>query len=217
MAMESKYKQTQKLLRIATEVGGYSNKEVAKKAGLKESSVSLASRWRNGKALATERQMQYFINEYGGQLKRRNTHLFYNLDLNEAKDDYAFDYCKIEGEEIFSHKISSCLKVVPPGKIQPSVESIKAYKVVIIEAEKGYFFVPLIRAGLFSYSIENNEGVINGYHAQKEKWIHGDAENSNWFFQAVIKCSDFDELATEFQKYMRYLERHVEPLIRKPK
>ncbi|WP_191602513.1 hypothetical protein [Marinomonas algicola] len=202
MAMESKYKQTQKLLRIATEVGGYSNKEVAKKAGLKESSVSLASRWRNGKALATERQMQYFINEYGGQLKRRNSHLFYGLTLSENKKSICFKYTKLEGEELFSHKIPSNLKVNSVRKIGESNEKIKAIKLVVLEKEQGFALVKLVRACLFEYSIEENELITININQDKELWIHGDAENSNWFAEQVVQCSSFDDLVVEFNDFM---------------
>lgn len=199
MAMDVKYKHTQKLLKIAIAEGGYTNVEIAKKAGLKESSGSLVSRWRNGKALATERQMQYFINEYGGHLKRKNTHLFYSRNFNTDNKDHEFSYHKIEGEELFSHKISSALKV------KASNESIRAFKVVVIQVEQGYVLVKLLRAGLFKFEQQEDKKAIINYVPAKADWLHGDAENSNWFAEEVIECSSFDNLVAEFQSFMQSL------------
>lgn len=205
MAKESKYKHTQKLLKIAISEAGYTNVEIAKKAGLKESSGSLVSRWRNGKALATERQMQYFINEYSGQFKRRNSHLFYGLTLSENKEEILFKYTKLEGEELFSHKIPSNLKVILAGKISESKESIKATKIVVLEIEQGFALVKLVRACLFKYTIENDEITPVEIIKYKESWIHGDAENSNWFAEQIVECSSFDDLVKEFNTFMRSL------------
>ena len=205
MAKESKYKHTQKLLKIAISEGGYTNVEIARKAGIKESSGSLVSRWRNGKALATERQMQYFINEYGGQLKRRNSHLFYGLILSENKKEIHFKYTKLEGEELFSHKILSYIKVKPTGKIIESNEKIKATKIVVLEIEQGFTLVKLVRACLFEYGIEGNEIISKEINQHKESWIHGDAENSNWFAVDIIDCPSFGDLVTEFQAFMNSL------------
>lgn len=214
--MDSKYKQTQKLLKIAIDAGGYTNVEIAKKAGLKESSGSLVSRWRNGKALATERQMQYFINEYGGNLKRKNTHLFYSYVLNKSKNGYIYDYRKISGEEIFSHKFSTSFKVVPSGSSSSSNESIKAYKVVVLEAEKGYVFVKLVRAGFYNYTINYSGALTDSINPKKDEWLHGDSENSNWFFQEIVECESFDKLVLEFQKYTEALQSTVHPRTAKP-
>ncbi|ADZ91121.1 hypothetical protein [Marinomonas mediterranea] len=157
MAKEKKYKHTQKLLKIAISEGGYTNVEIARKAGLKESSGSLVSRWRNGKALATERQMQYFINEYGGQLKRRNTHLFYGLSLNEDKSGIMFKYTKLEGEELFSSIVQTCRRVRSTPQYSKNEERMKAIKLVVLEKEQGFALIKLVRAMLFDYNIKNGE------------------------------------------------------------
>lgn len=209
------YKQTRKLLRLAIAEGSYTQKQIAVKAGLSVKSTALVSKWVNGLALATERQMQYFINEYGGQLKRRNTHLFYTQIPNSVKNGFNFDYLKVEGEEVFSHKISTQLKVIPSGKLTPSKEPIKAYKIVILDTDNGYFLIQLKRAGLFEE--KNIDGVdqIVDYKGYKDEWIHGDSENSNWFFEKTIECSNFDELVIEFHHCMDSLENFYNPRINK--
>ena len=197
-----KYKLTQKILKIAIAEGGYTNVDIAKKAGLKESSGSLVSRWRNGKALATERQMNYFIKEYGGHLKRRNTHLFYGPVLNDSKSYFYYKYYKIKGEEFFSHKIPTTLQIQLEGKSQYYKESIKAIKVVVLESDKGYVLIKFVRAGIFNYTCLEEKLTPQELKTSRRTWIHGDSENSNWFVEEVIECSDFDELVREFQEFM---------------
>lgn len=80
-----KYKHTRQLLKIAKEHGNYTHQQIADKAGLKGKSTSLVSRWTTGKALATERQMGYFIKHYEHFLKRKMEHLFYSLRYTEGK------------------------------------------------------------------------------------------------------------------------------------
>ena len=69
--IEKKYKYTKQLLKIAIETDQYRNKDIALKAGLSDKSVAQVSGWRNGRTKATERQMAYFIKEYGHLLKRK--------------------------------------------------------------------------------------------------------------------------------------------------
>lgn len=82
-----KYKYTKQILKLAKQ-DGMTHKEIAKKAGIKETSVSQVDKWLNGTALASQRQMQFFINKYGSALKRKIEHLFYTdihrLEINES-------------------------------------------------------------------------------------------------------------------------------------
>lgn len=96
---QKKYRYTKQLIRLAIE-NGYTNKDIAKKAGF--SSEGQVSKWRNGKALATERQVQFFINEFGHLLKRKMEHLFYS----QTENPYEFIYHKIEGEILLTHTLN---------------------------------------------------------------------------------------------------------------
>ncbi|MDE3274294.1 hypothetical protein, partial [Pseudoalteromonas sp. G4] len=69
-----KCRDTKRLIKIAIE-NGMTNQEIAAKAGLSKKSVAQVSRWRNGEALAFERQMRFFIKEFGDQLRRKSEHL----------------------------------------------------------------------------------------------------------------------------------------------
>ncbi|TOQ26274.1 hypothetical protein, partial [Vibrio parahaemolyticus] len=105
MSDDKKYKYTRQLLKIAKQEGNYTNKDIEKKAGLSGSSSSLASRWLNGHALATERQMRYFINNYGHLLKRKMEHLYYQL---QPQGNSIFThYMKFSGDIIFKHQIKA--------------------------------------------------------------------------------------------------------------
>ena len=74
MRESKKCKNTKQLVRLAVE-SGMPHKEIAVKAGLKEKSTAQVSRWRKGESLATERQMAYFVKEFGELLRRKSQHL----------------------------------------------------------------------------------------------------------------------------------------------
>ena len=75
------------------------NKDIAKKAGLSPSSIAQVSRWRNGESLATERQMGFFIKEFGDLLRRKSEHL-----LTIIKDDTQH-YIKLTGDLVLKHVV----------------------------------------------------------------------------------------------------------------
>lgn len=118
-----KYKYTKQILKLAHQDGmGYS--DIAVKAGLSANSKSLVNTWIKGSKLATERQMQFFINAYGASLKRKMEHLFYNC----------FKTLKITEqliEQLEKHRIS--ITVCAPNKEN---EKPDEYNLLDISAEQ---------------------------------------------------------------------------------
>ena len=98
MKTEKKCKDTKKLVRLAIE-NGMTNKEIAKKAGLSQNSIAQVSRWRNGESLATDRQMRFFVKEFGDHLRRKSEH---QLVAEEEGKAYFF---KLTGDLIVKHVI----------------------------------------------------------------------------------------------------------------
>jgi transcriptional regulator with XRE-family HTH domain len=79
----SKYKYTKQILKLAHQ-DGMSYADIAVKAGISANSKNQVNKWITGKSLATQRQMQFFINAYSSALKRKMEHLFYS-DTNRIK------------------------------------------------------------------------------------------------------------------------------------
>ncbi|ABM04798.1 hypothetical protein Ping_3101 [Psychromonas ingrahamii 37] len=73
----SKYKYTKQILKLAHQ-DGMSYADIAVKAGISANSKNQVNKWITGKSLATQRQMQFFINAYSSALKRKMEHLFYS-------------------------------------------------------------------------------------------------------------------------------------------
>ncbi|MCG9624585.1 hypothetical protein L1D34_06995 [Vibrio mediterranei] len=189
---DKKYKYTRQLLKIAKQEGNYTNKEIEKKAGLKGSSSSLASRWLNGHALATERQMRYFINNYGHLLKRQMEHLYYQYLPNGEK--LVMSYVKLSGDVIFKHQI----------RIEPTCEykkGLSALRVVIIENSGSYKLLLQYRAGLIQWINTMNESKVSylpSIHDVKEI-VHTDNEEAHWHLWEVNHCKNTDELIEKFE------------------
>lgn len=192
--MDKEYKYTKKLLKVAIEENGYRNKDIAVKAGLSEKSVAQVSKWRNGRANATERQMAYFINSYEYLLKPKIEHLFYTY--TDTKPSYR----KLTGEVIFKHQLST------PVDIKSSV-SIS--RVIVITHNNHFFIVEQIRAGLLLPEGARCSGEFDGM-------VRSSNEEANWVVSANIKEGlNLDELIqgiTEYCKKLRTgepnLERH---------
>jgi transcriptional regulator with XRE-family HTH domain len=192
---DKKYKYTKQLLKLAIEESGYTNAEIAKKSRLSDKSVSLVSRWRNGKAQATEMQMDYFIKEYGHLLKRKLEHLFYSYELDEEKSCRSLNFQKIEGEIFFKSQIKSTME-------DSAKKLLRLIRLVIIEHKGRYKIVVQHRAGILDY----RDSVINGeikilsenIRLDRSKLYCNDNEESNWFFEKIINCEDVGALALNF-------------------
>lgn len=200
MSDDKKYKYTRQLLKIAKQEGNYTNKDIEKKAGLSGSSGSLASRWLNGLAPATERQMRYFINNYGHLLKRQMEHLYYQFMPDG--EDLAIHYVKISGNVIFKHQI----------RIDPSREykkQLSVFRVIVIEGNGGYKLLLQYRAGLIQWQqVQDGEKIAYQPLIRDFKALsHADNEEANWYIWRVIDCDNVDKLIEEFEASLERILR----------
>lgn len=191
--IEKKYKYTKQLLKIAIETDQYRNKDIALKAGLSDKSVAQVSGWRNGRTKATERQMAYFIKEYGHLLKRKLEQLFYQIRVSRNGTEIDSNYEKISGDVLFKHQVRL-------GFPNLSKEVTSVMRVVILESEGGYKLIIQYRAGLIIWNKEL-DNYIPGLVSGKEGLVHGCNEDSNWYVFDVVDCQDLDALITEFNKF----------------
>ncbi|HCE3365236.1 TPA: hypothetical protein NG589_003428 [Vibrio parahaemolyticus] len=192
---DKKYKYTRQLLKIAKQEGDYTNKEIEKKAGLSGSSSSLASRWLNGHALATERQMRYFKNNYGHLLKRKMEHLFYRHAPDG--DDLSTKFIKLTGDIIFKHHV----------RLDPSYEykkGINVLRVVVLESNRLYKLVVQYRAGFVQWR-KVQKGYSPLIETNSKGLVSSDNEESNWYLWEVIDCNNTDELIQEFEVLLGHL------------
>lgn len=189
---DKKYKFTKKLLKLAIEASGYRNEDIAVKAGLSGKSVAQVSAWRNGRKEATERQMAYFIKEYGHLLKRKMEHLFYEIKINPKDEVLSSKYIKLSGEIIFKHQI----RVLFSRK-----ETVSLIRLLILQNEEGYKLITQYRAGLVRWS----KHATSDYHSylidKKQDLVHGSNEDSNWFTLDLIDCKTVDDLIHEFDLF----------------
>lgn len=196
---DKKYKYTKQLLKLAIEESGYTNADIAKKSRLSDKSVSLVSRWRNGKAQATEVQMHYFIKEYGHLLKKKLEHLFYTQVLNVEKSTLEMAYQKLEGEILFKSQIKSTL-------LDSSKNPLRVLRLIILEHKGCYDIIVQYRAGIINYNRAriDSEGVFekSSLSISKDELYCSDNEESNWFFDKVIKCENTDTLILNFKMLM---------------
>ncbi len=162
---EKKYKYTKQLLRIAIENGGYTNEDIVTKAGLKPSSVASASKWRNGKSDATERQLQYFINEYEHLLKRKLEHLFYG-EASNTSEERGIEFKKLVGEIMLKHQVR-----IPSRRHKDKTVSV--LRLVIIQHNFKFHVIKQCRAGIIIHDkLNRDEGNI----------FRSENEDANWFF-----------------------------------
>ncbi|NDW15456.1 hypothetical protein GTQ48_07980 [Alteromonas genovensis] len=190
--MEKEYKYTKKLLRLAIEENKYRNKDIAIKAGLSEKSVALVSKWRNGKANATERQMAYFINNYEYLLKPKIEHLFYTYEnALDSSVQACPTYRKLIGEVIFKHQLS-----IPIDK----KSRLSICRVIIIAHNGQYFFVEQIRAGLKSPANAH-------FHSKLDGMVRSNNEEANWVLAADIEADlSLDGLIQAVNRYCEKLQ-----------
>jgi hypothetical protein len=194
--LDKEYKYTKKLLKVAIEENGYRNKDIAVKAGLSEKSVAQVSKWRNGRATATERQMNYFISNYEYLLKPKIEHLFYTFTSeNHQSPIQKPTYKKITGEVIFKHQLSK-----PIDK----KNNVSLCRLIIIAHNDQYYVVEQIRAGLLS-----PEGAR--YSFDLKEIVRSSNEEANWVLAEKIKSSlHLDELIVAISEYCKKL-REGEP------
>ncbi len=198
--MEKEYKYTKKLLKVAIEENGYRNKDIAVKAGLSEKSVALVSKWRNGKANATERQMAYFINNYEYLLKPKIEHLFYTYtDTLEPSCYPKPSYKKLTGEVIFKHQLST-----PVDR----KSSLSISRVIVITHNNKFCIVEQLRAGLLTPEGAKLSSKLDGM-------VRSSNEEANWVVSANIKEGiSLDELIQSITEYCKRL-RDGEPNLKR--
>lgn len=170
-----KYPFTKQLIRLAIE-NGYTNQRIAVEAGFKPTSTAVVSRWRNGKALATERQMQFFINEFEHLLKRKMEHLFYG----ETETPNELAYYKIQGEILLSHTLYYRHNT---GK---KIQKVGIYRFVIINSDNKFHLLYQKRAGL-----NENAGTIK-YALSSATFSNN--EHANWYLKETYKDLTAQEL-----------------------
>lgn len=149
---KKKYRFTKQIIRIALD-NGYTNADIAVKAGLSGKSIAQVSRWRNGEALATERQMNGLIKEFGHLLKRKLEHLFYSFDSEDK-----IYFFRIEGEILLKHVT----------KILDSNKSISIRRVIVIRSSDQFVVLFQKRLGLKDHLDIKNMGFSDNEDAH---WV----------------------------------------------
>lgn len=156
---EKKCKDTKRLLKLAKD-SGMTNEDIAIKAGLSSKSISLVSRWLNDGVLAYERQMRFFIKEFGEQLRRKSEHI-----LTVTQEDKHY-FIKLTGELIVKHVIRERVYFNKKNL------NIAIHRFLIFRHNDNYYIVSQARKGFNpKYSIDGN--AIN-------KLSHCDNEDANW-------------------------------------
>ena len=168
-----KCKDTKRLIKIAKE-SGMRNEDIAVKAGLSAKSVSQVSRWLNDGVLATERQMRFFIKEFGDQLRRKSEHL---LTVEQEGKQY---FIKLTGDLIVKHVIRE--------HIQTSKKQLKIaiHRFLIFRKIDDYYLVSQTRKGFDSNRSINAEAL--------KALSHCDNEDANWISKGTPKLLTVDEL-----------------------
>lgn len=186
---DKKYPYTKQLLKIAIEQG-YINKEIAVKAGLKETSIAQVSAWRNGKTLASERQMRFFINEFGHLLKRKMEHLFYRAEMT-PDGQIKPDYYLLNGEMILKHTI----------KRMENKKNIPLLRLFVLKNNNLFYVV-------FQKRIKTN---LNTSYRQ-EYIVHSSNEEANWTCYDIQKTTDYLELIKIIDLYSASLTNGNNPI-----
>lgn len=167
-----KCRDTKRLIKIAIE-NGMTNQEIAIKAGLSKNSVAQVSRWRNGEALATERQMRFFIKEFGDQLRRKSEHLL------SVEIDGKHHFIKITGELILKHTARA------PVNTERKQVHVATHRVLIFQKNTHFYVVLQTRKGLGSRCYIDEE-LLN-------KIAHCDNEDANWISDRIPKLYSQDQ------------------------
>ena len=170
MKKEKKCKDTKRLVRLAVECG-MTNKEIAKKAGLSPSSIAQVSRWRNGESLATERQMGFFIKEFGDLLRRKSEHL-----LTIMKDGTQ-RFVKLTGDLVVKHVVREYIHV------NRKQLNIAILRFLIFRKDDCYYLVFQVRKG-FDPKRAIDIRLLS----------HSDNEDANWISQGIPKLLTLNDM-----------------------
>lgn len=192
---QKKYRNTKQLIRLAIE-NGYTNKDIADKAGF--SSEGQVSKWRNGKALATERQVQFFINEFEHLLKRKMEHLFYS----ESENQHEFTYHKIEGEIVLTHTLN--YRRYNPQPMQKT----GLFRIIIVNSGNKFHLIKQKKVGL------NNDGS-NFRDLLNKKNAHS-VQEANWLLVETIKNLEPQQLIDKIdsiESTYRNSEEYIDKLV----
>ena len=182
------YRYTKQLIKLAIE-NGYTNHDIAEKAGLSPKSTALVSRWRNGKALATDRQMNYFIKEFEHLLKRKMEHLFYELEEFE-KDGNTLNkvnYFKISGEIILKHHLRS----------HGYKKNITYYRIIIIKNSDNVFYV-LHQKRNFQFSLYSNDRQTEQKIPLK---LSHPSETASWITLSRNKLTNYEQVIDSIDNF----------------
>lgn len=171
--MDKKCKDTKRLVKIAKD-SGMRNEDIAVKAGLSAKSVSLVSRWLNDGVLATERQMRFFVKEFGEQLKRKSEHL-----LTIEQDDKQF-FIKLTGDLIVKHVLRERIYV------NRKQLNIAIHRFLIFRKGDNYYIVSQGRKGFDSNRRLDNDSL--------NSLSHCDSEDANWISKGAPKLLSLEEL-----------------------
>ncbi|EJG1819709.1 hypothetical protein BS056_RS22350, partial [Vibrio parahaemolyticus] len=203
---DKKYKLTRQLLRLAIDAGGYRNEDIAVKAGLSGKSVAQVSAWRNGRKNATERQMAYFIKEYGHLLNRSREHLFYAVLLESGERKPLF--LKLTGELIFRYQIKTVKSSDYHRSKQPYNKNHRSFaclRLVVLQDNDKFNVVCQYRAGLVGLIESEVDGEkqtrFNG--VELDDVVHSDNEEGNWYCYDIKRKIELDELVQFIQDYCR--------------
>lgn len=194
---DKKYKYTKQILNVAIEVGGYTNSDIAVKAGLSGKSVALVSAWRNGRKEATERQMAYFIKEYEHLVMRKIEQLFYSASIEDGKDSLSFR--KLSGEVIFKHQV----KIKNSASYSSKSKPIGAFRLVILKIGAKFHVVQQYRAGLIQLvERETSNGIeVSPARLTPNETLKSDNEEANWFVCQMHENVDLDEVVNIFNEF----------------
>jgi len=167
-----KCRDTKRLIKLAIE-NGMTNQEIAAKAGLSKKSVAQVSRWRNGEALAFERQMRFFIKEFGDQLRRKSEHLLC------VEKEGKHQFIKLTGELVLKHTARV------PVSIERKQVHVAIHRFLIFQKSTHFYVVSQTRKGF-------EPGYTIGQHLGK--MAHCDNEDANWLSSGISKLLNQDEI-----------------------
>lgn len=165
---DNKFKLTKRLVKIALE-NGYTNKQIAQSAGLSGKSISLVTRWKQGEALATKRQMSSLLKDFGHILKRQTEHLFSIYEVTPNGELSTTRFFIASGEILLKHKlVKTTLRNSKPN-------STSLFRVIILHIDDNFQLVIQARIGLRSPNDTNQY-----YFHNADTLVHSNVEDSMW-------------------------------------
>ena len=197
------YKNTKHLIKLAIE-NGYTNQDIAKNAGISRTSISLVSRWRNGKALATERQMNFFIKEFEHLLKRKMEHLFYA----ETETPNEFIYYKVQGEILLTHTLHYSQEKSKYKDIKQ--RKLPLYRFVIINSDEKFHVIYLERARIKNIDITLIILDVNNNN-KEDFFIQSHNKELCWYVKKYHKNLTHQELLSEVDNLLNEI-KNIKPV-----